>query len=129
MSDIYRAPVVAQPTPEVVSPYAELMHAELIDRFYESEGDPAIGTELSVRLFAHAGLEIDPRTAPLLGRDGNPVKQGDRTLMLADYVNYAAGHHFEALEGILDFLMTKPGDENYDTTRATIAGRLSPSGR
>jgi len=115
--------------PEAVSPYAEFGHAELIDRFYETEGDPAIGTELSVRLFAHAGVPADPRTEPLRGRDGTQVQLGGKLLMLADYVNYAAMHHFEAVEDILSFLMMQSGTQDYEMVRATMVGRLSSSGR
>ncbi|HSX07204.1 MAG TPA: hypothetical protein VLG92_05800 [Candidatus Saccharimonadia bacterium] len=111
--------------PEAASPYAEFGHAELIGQFYETEGDPDIGRELSVRLFEHAGLTIDPRVAPLIGRDGMQVRESDGPLTLSDYVNFAARHHLEALEEILDFLMKKPGEQDYEATRATIAGRLS----
>lgn len=116
-------------SPEAASPYAEFGHAELIDRFYATEGDPAIGTELSVRLLAHAGIPVNPRTAPLIGRDGRQVLLDGKPLALADYVNYAARHHFEAVEGILDFLMLQPGTQDYELKHATMMSRLNPSGR
>lgn len=112
-----------------VSPYAELSHAQLIGQFYETEGDTNIGRELSDRLFRHAGLTIDPNVTPLLGRDGKQIQEGGASLTLTDYVNYAAGHHFEALEGILDFLLTQPGDGNYEAAQAAMLSRLNAGRR
>ncbi|HVV66925.1 MAG TPA: hypothetical protein VHB72_02535 [Candidatus Saccharimonadales bacterium] len=103
----------------------EISHAELIDRFYETEGDPAIGRELSVRLFKHACLASDPSTTPLIGRDGKQVQGDNGPLTLADYVNFATAHHPHALEGILDFLMEQPGTPEYEETRTDMIGRLS----
>lgn len=123
---VYRG--VAGSQPEAASPYAEVGHRDLIDRFYETEGDPSVGAELSARLFEYAGLAVDPSVAPLIGRDGRQVEENGRPLTLSDYVNYAAGHHFEALEGILGFLMQRPGEQGYDTARAAIVGRLSAGG-
>jgi hypothetical protein len=113
-------------SPEAASVYDTLAHAELIDQFYVTEGDPDIGRELSVRLFAHADFADDPRTAPLIGGDGAQVQEDGQPLKLADYVNFAARHHFEALESILDFLLMTPGTQDYETMRATMLGRLSP---
>jgi hypothetical protein len=112
-------------SPEADSPYNTLAHAELIDRFYATEGDPDMGRELSIRLFAHADFADDPMTAPLIGGDGKRVQEDGKPLVLADYINFAAGHHFEALESILDFLMMEPGTPDYETMRATMLGRLN----
>lgn len=114
---------------EAISPYAEFETAALVDRFYETEGDPTIGTELSVRLLGHARFAGDPRTTPLVGRDGAQVQVDGRPLVLADYVNYAAQHHFYAVGEILDFLSMKPGTQEYVSTRAAMMGRLNPTGR
>lgn len=114
---------------ETVSPYAEIGHTELIGEFYATEGDPDIGRELSVRIFEHAGFDGDPRAVPLNGRDGTQVQENGQSLTLADYVNFAAVHHFEALENILEFLMMKPGEQDYVTMRATILSRLEPRNR
>ncbi len=111
------------------SAYAAYTHDALIDAFYESEGSPEIGRELSTRLFQHAGLTGDPAQEPLIGRDGAQVQHNNQPLTLADYVNFAADHHFEALEPILDFLMTKPGEHEYETTRAIMLSRLNIAGR
>jgi len=115
-------------SPEAVPPYAELGHADLVDRFYATQGDPVIGRELSIRLFAHADIPIDPGTAPLIGRDGTQIQLDGRPLTLADYVNYAAGHHLEAVESILNFLMAQPGTQDYEATHATIQSRLNIGG-
>ena len=116
--------------PEVASPYAEFGHAELIDQFYASEGNPVIGEELSVRLFRHAGIAVDPKTAPLVGRNGaQVVGEGGKPLTLSDYVNYAAGHHFEAVPEILDFLTMQPDTPDYDRMRIAMLSRLGVGAR
>ncbi|HKU18023.1 MAG TPA: hypothetical protein VJP80_02005 [Candidatus Saccharimonadales bacterium] len=128
-SAYYNEGAVAPGPQETASPYAGFEHSMLIDRFYETEGDPDIGRELSVRLFAHAGLEGDPRVVPLIGRDGTQVQGSDGPLTLADYVNFAARHHIDALEGILSFLMMEPGQEDYVAVRATMLSRLGAGRR
>lgn len=112
--------------PETASPYAELGHSALIDRYYETEGDVGIGQELSVRFFRHADLGLDPWTTPLIGSDDKQVQLDGRPLMLSDYVNFAASHHFEAIGEILDFLEEQPGSEGYKAARAAIVLRLNP---
>lgn len=111
-------------SPEDASPFAAFSHRALIDRYYETEGSPNVGLELSIRLFRHAGLVGDPTIMPLIGRNGAQVEEGGRPLMLADYVNFAAKHHFEAVESILDFLTMQPGTQDYDAMRASMVGRL-----
>ncbi len=111
------------------SPFAAYDHPTLIDKFYESEGDPNIGKELAIRLFAHAGVgTADPNTAPLIGRDGAQVQGEEGPLVLADYVNYAAVHHFRYVEGILGFLLVHPGEEEYEAGRTAMIARLEGSG-
>jgi hypothetical protein len=105
---------------KIISPYAEIGHRDLIDAFYAEE-DPAVGRELSVRLLAHAGFQGDATTEPLRHANGEQIRDpetGD-PLTLADYVNYAAEHHLFALPGILSFLRTTPGDDNYRSGRLT----------
>lgn len=111
-------------SPEVVSPYAEFEHPALIEAFYETEGNPDIGVELAVRMFAHAGIAEDPRAQPLIGRTGAQIEVNGKPLTLADYVNYAADNHIDALPGILGFLMTNPGEPDYETMRTTMQDRL-----
>ena len=105
------------------SPYAEISHEDLIVQFYESGADPVIGRELSGRLLTHAGFTGDPTTEPLTGSDGQPVFDATtrKPLMLVDYVPFAADHHLYALEGILSFLYTKPGEPEYESGRAAYA--------
>nr|MDQ3094129.1 hypothetical protein [bacterium] len=79
-----------------------------------------------VRIFKHAGFNIDPRTTPLTGKDGAQVISEGRPLTLADYVNYAAVHHFEALESILGFLEMQKGNTDYEAMSKAIVGRLNP---
>lgn len=112
-------------SPESPNPYARYGHEELIGQFYESEGDPAIGEELGVRLYTHAGLAGDPRTIPLIGRGGPQFAENGRPLMLSDYVNFAAQRHIEALEEILAFLTMKPGTADYENVRGVMLGRLN----
>jgi hypothetical protein len=97
-----------------VSPFADVGDADLIERFFDSEGDPAIGRELSIRLLKHANYVGDPTTEPLL-KEGKPMfdEASQRTLTLADYVYYANKNYFWALEEILDFLYTEPGSSEY----------------
>lgn len=104
--------------------YVAIESDELIGRFYETEGDPDIGRELSIRLFEHAEFPDDPETTPLIGRDGEQVQEDGQSLMQAEYVNFAARHHFEALETILDFLMMEKGSPDYGTMRAAMLARL-----
>lgn len=113
------------PAARAESQFDVIAHPELIDIFYETEGDAEVGRELSVRIFEHAGFPADPTTTPLIGRDGKPVQQDGKGLTLADYVNFAAQHHFEAVESILDFLMMEKQSPNYETMRATILARLN----
>ncbi len=115
-----------QRSPEAAASYAELSHIDLISEFLE-EQDPDVGRALSARLFAHADLRVDPYITPLVGRDGKQIEQDGRSLVLADYVGYAVEHHGDAMEAILGFLLTEPGDGDYETTQAAIVGRLSPS--
>lgn len=115
------------PPPNPESPFAAVEHAALIEKFYETEGDPDIGRELSLRILAHAEFPGNPIATPLIGRDGMPVQQDGVSLSLADYVNFAVGHHFEAVESILDFLMMQKGSPDYDTMRAAIVARLNAS--
>jgi hypothetical protein len=119
------APEVATQTSEA-SPFADTGHAALILQFYETGADPTIGRELSVRLLAHAGYAGDPTAEPLTGNDGRRVLDTatGRPLVLADYVNYATNHHIYALEDILNFLHTKPGEPDYERGRAAYAGYL-----
>jgi hypothetical protein len=107
--------------------YAELDHIGLISEFLDTQ-DPKMGRALSVRLFAHAELEVDPYTTPLVGRDGVQIEQDGRPLVLADYVGYAAEHHGQAMETILGFLLTESRDEGYNSMQAAISGRLNPNG-
>lgn len=108
------------------SPYAQYSHGALIDQYYESEGrDYAIGEELGIRLFEHAGLAGDPRSMPLVGRGGPQFAENGRPLMLSDYVNFAAQRHIEALEEILDFLKMEPGTTDYENVRSVMLGRLN----
>jgi hypothetical protein len=106
--------------------YDKIGSPALIVRFYESGLDQEIGRVLSARLLAHAGYPGDPSTEPLNGRDGKQVEDSDtgKSLTLADYVNYAAEHHFYALEGILDFLHTQPGEADYEKGRAAYEGYI-----
>jgi hypothetical protein len=108
------------------STYADLDHIDLIGEFLDKQ-DPEMGRALSVRLFAHADLRVDPYATPLVGRDGKQVEQDGKSLVLADYVGYAAEHHGDAMEEILGFLLTEPGDKDYDSMRAAISGRLNPN--
>lgn len=112
--------------PEDRSAFAEIEHAELIDRYYRTQGeDLGIGRELALRLFEHAGFPRDPRGLPLIGRDNTPVLGNDgKPLMLVDYVNWAAEHHTEALPSILDFLLMAPGTIDYEGTRAAMLARI-----
>ena len=113
---------------ETVSAYEGIGHDDLIGMFYETMGDPDIGRELSVRLFDHAGLAIDPTSVPLMGRDGLQVDKDGVGLTLADYINYAADHHFEAVGSILSFLSMKPGDADYQGIQVGIIARLQAGG-
>ncbi|HSX46245.1 MAG TPA: hypothetical protein VLG27_04585 [Candidatus Saccharimonadia bacterium] len=124
---IGRKEQVAQ-TPEA-SPFASVSDPELIARFYESGADPAIGRELSVRLLAHARYKGDPTTEPLTHKSGTPVldEATGQPLTLADYVPYAADHHLWALEQILSFLYTSPGEPEYEDGRAAYAHYTNPS--
>lgn len=110
--------------PEARIAYAELEHSTLINKFYATEGDKDIGRELAIRLFEHAGYEGDPGTTPLIGRNGFQLIDDNNRLTLADYVNYAAGHHFDAIGEILDFLQMEPGESNYEGWRNAMFGRL-----
>lgn len=103
-----------------VSPYADIDNAALIVQYYEKDLDSDIAKELSVRLLTHAGYTGDPTTEPLIGRDGGQIQDAEtgKPLTLADYVRFASEHHFYALEGILDFLYTKPGEPDYEQGRA-----------
>jgi hypothetical protein len=106
--------------------YADLDHIDLIGDFLDTQ-DPNMGRALSARLFAHAGLEVDPYTTPLRGRDGTQVEQDGRSLVLADYVGYAAEHHGDAMEEILGFLLTDKKHEDYISMQAAISDRLNPT--
>ncbi len=108
--------------------FESLSDTELIDQFYVSEGNPVIGKELAVRIFAHANFTDDPNTTPLIGRDGKQVVQAGQPLVLSDYVNFAVTHHFDAVEGILDFLRMKSGTQDYETVRQSVVGRLRADG-
>jgi hypothetical protein len=112
---------------EVASPYAKLETLELVDLFYERDADPAVGQEIAVRYFEHAGFTDDSRTTPLIGRDGKQVQEDGRQLFLVDYINYAAKHHSEALDSILSFLLMRPGEQDYEDMRASILARLKAS--
>lgn len=105
---------------ETLSPYAGIEHTELIGMFYESKGNPDIGRELSVRLFTHAGGIDDVENTPLLRRDGTQVFDENTPLVLADYVNFAVKHHFNAVESILSFLMMSPGEPDYEAMKETV---------
>lgn len=109
-----------------VAQYGGIGNADLIVKFYEMGADSDIGRELSVRLLAHAGYAGDPTTEPLTGKDGKQVQDSEtgKPLTLADYVNFATEHHFYALEGILNFLHTKPGEPEYEEGRAAYVGYL-----
>ena len=95
-----------------------------IDEYYEKEGDPVIGRELSVEFFRHADISTDPSTTPLIGRDGEPIQGDEGPLTLADYVNFAAQRHPYALSEILDFLLKRPGTQSYQDAREVILGRF-----
>jgi hypothetical protein len=120
---------MAAPAAEVVSPYAEIGHDDLIGMFYDADGDPAIGRALSVRLFEHAAIPVDPAREPLIGRDGKQVVHQGKPLTLEDYVNYAAEHHFEAVDEILDILRKTPDDPDYVETREAMLDRLNVAAR
>lgn len=114
------------PAPPEVAPYEGIGNAALIVKFYEMGADPDIGRELSARLLAHAGYIGNPAVEPLTGRDGEQVQDAETSepLTLADYVNFATQHHFYALEDILNFLHTKPGDPKYEEGRVAYAGYM-----
>lgn len=103
----------------------ELEHSDLIDRFYESEGDPVIGTELSVRIFQHASFMGDPIVTPLLGGNGEQVIDDGKPLVLADYINFATKHHPDAVEQILDFLLLEAGTKEFEDIKSVILRRLN----
>ena len=113
------------------APYGGIGNADLIVKFYEMGADSDIGRELSVRLLAHAGYTGDPTVEPLTDKDGEQVQDSEsgKLLTLADYVNFATEHHFYALEGILNFLHTMPGEPEYEEGRAAYAGYLDTSRR
>lgn len=117
--------------PPEVAPYDGIGNAALIVKFYEMGADPEIGRELSVRLLAHAGYTGDPTTEPLTGKEGKRVQDAEtgQLLTLADYVNFATEHHFYALEDILNFLHTKPGEPKYEEGREAYAGYLGTNRR
>jgi len=117
-------------SPEV-SAYASIDNAALIVKFYEMGADPDIGRELSARLLAHAGYTGDPAAEPLVGKDGKQVQNTETgtPLTLADYVNFATEHHFYALERILNFLYTTPGEPEYIEGRAAYAGYVDANRR
>ncbi len=118
-----------------MNPYTQMDHLELVRAFYQANGEnPVASRELSLRIFKHAeqaGYAGDPATDPLMGRDGNQVQDPDTGayLMNADYVSYAVKHHRHALEGIVGFLFTQPGDDDYNTGAAIILGRTSTAQR
>jgi hypothetical protein len=114
-------------SPEVASPHEGFTHDELIDAFYAAElNDVNMGTELALRLFAHAELAGEPRATPLIGRNGSQVEMDGKPLVLADYINFAARRHPQELGGILDFLTMEPGGEDYKAVQETMAGWLTP---
>ena len=109
-----------------IDPYAAMSHEELIGAFVNSQGEPAIGTVISIRTFVHAGFKGDPTTTPLRGRDGRQIEENGRPLMLADYHNYAASHHFDYLESILEFTLDflnqeKGSDKHQEMCRFIMA--------
>ncbi len=118
-------------TPPEAAPYSGIGNAALVVKFYEMGADPDIGRELSLRLMAHAGYTGDPVAEPLTGKDGKPVQDAEtgQPLTLADYVNFATEHHFYALEGILNFLHTTPGEPEYEEGRAAYSGYLGTNRR
>lgn len=105
--------------------YIGIRTPELIGQFYETKGDPAIGRELSIRLLEHAGLGRGVSDRPLAGRDGRQVVAGDRPLVLADYVNYAAEHHFAALDEVFNFFLMQEGTPDYEAARAGMLARIN----
>lgn len=114
---------------EAVSPHAKLETLEIVDLFYEKNtNDPEaaqeVGQEVAVRFFEHAGLTDDPRTTPLIGRDGKQVQEDGRPLFFVDYINYAARHHPNALDSILSFFLMEPGEQEYEDMRAVILAKL-----
>lgn len=112
-------------SPENHTQFEEIRHQDLIDMFYESEGDLDIGRELSSRLFKHAGIDIDLSRMPLLKSDGNQVIEDGVSLTMQDYVNYAASNHFYALESILSFLLMQPGERDYEDSKKTMLDKIN----
>lgn len=117
--------------PPEADPYRGIENAALVVKFYEMGADPEIGRELSLRLMAHSGYAGDPATEPLIGKDGKPVLDAEtgQPLTLADYVNFATEDHFYAVEGILNFLHTKPGEPEYEEGRAAYSVYLDANRR
>lgn len=105
--------------------YGGVGSLDLIVEFFDSDVDQAIGRELSVRIMEHAGFPGDPDTAPLIGSDGSQIEKDGNPLTLADYINYAVDHHFEAVESILTFLLMERGSPEYETMRAAMLTRLN----
>lgn len=107
--------------------YVALENPVLINQFFKTKGNPDIGRELSIRYFEHAGFTGDPLTTPLIGRDGKQVQHNGQLLVLADYVNFAADHHFEALtvpKGVFESLLMEPGTPDYEDMCASVLARL-----
>ena len=104
--------------------YADVDSVELVGIFYDTEGDLTVGKELSSRVFEHAGFSGELSTVPLVGRDGSQIQEDGRALMLIDYINFAARHHFDAVPAILDFLSMDKGSQDFETMRAVIVDRL-----
>lgn len=116
---------------EAASPYEGMLSPELIDRFFATRGNHEVGRELGVRLLRRLGFpaDHDPTAEPLMGRSGEQLELDGKAVMWADYVNYAAFDHFDAIGDLFDALTDDSDGQAFKRAQAAMQGWLPPSMR